>query len=422
MKTKAFIMVMLFTVILMGSLCAEDVMFNYQGRVKVQGTLFSGTGYFKFAIVNNAGNETMWSNDGTSTGGGEPTDSISIAVTDGIFNVLVGDTSLGMDPINRMIFNHPEKIKLRIWFSDGTLGFQQLLPDHHLTNVDLLGMTTGTVDFTIYVNGTTGNDNHNGLTPAKAKKTIQAAVDVLPERINCNVTIDIADGVYRERVNIYGITVHPEKNLLLLGDESWTPGSGDPAVRISGNDDDVSGKRVRQYAVCARDCSRVQFKGIMFDGGSYTGLGMYEGSYGVLNCKAKDNVTGIAVGESCMTVFSSSTSEENDDAGIYVSTNCRAVFTSCKALNNGGSGVTLNSMCIGTFLVSGEYSNNTGAGIHATHNSKLSFYGTYSGQIQSNSNYGIEVLYNSYCVGHTKNTFSGNTPGNVNTGTGGVTY
>lgn len=406
-----------------GTICAQDdVMFNYQGRVKVQGNLFTGTGQFKFVITNNAGNESLWSNDNSSSGGAVPTASLSLSVSDGIFNAMIGDTSLGMAPINRSIFNNSDNINLRIWFSDGTHGFQQLLPDHKLVNVDLLGMITSSTDFTIYVNGSTGNDAHNGLSPSKAKKTIQAAVDVLPERLKCNVTIDIADGIYREKVNVYGITAHPEKKLTFQGDDVWTPASvGDPSVRITGNDDDVSSKRVRDYAVCARDCSRVYFKGIMFDSASYCGLGMYEGSYGVNNCKIWDNVTGVSVGEISMAVFADTFANDNDYVGIYVSTNSRGDFTNCKSTYNGNAGIVLNSMCMGSFFGTGDFSNNAGAGINNVHHSKLNF-NSYTGQINNNGDYGIQIHYDSYSTGHTLNTFSGNTNGNVLTANGGHTY
>ena len=233
-----------------GIYCQENVMFNYQGRVKVQGHSFTGTGNFKFAIVNNAGDESLWSNDMTSAGGGEPTATISISVTDGIFNVMVGDPDAGMSLINRTVFNHPSQIKLRTWFSDGTHGFQQLLPDQKLVNVELLGLRSGTEDFTIYVNGTTGNDENNGLTTDTAKKTIQAAVDVLPERINSNVTISVAAGIYQEEVLVEGITVKTGKKLYMKGDETWTPtGGGEPNVRITGTDNLGAPTIGRKYGV-----------------------------------------------------------------------------------------------------------------------------------------------------------------------------
>jgi hypothetical protein len=44
---------------------------SYQGEVRVSGAPYTGNGYFKFAVVNAAGNAAYWSNDGTSAGGGE---------------------------------------------------------------------------------------------------------------------------------------------------------------------------------------------------------------------------------------------------------------------------------------------------------------------------------------------------------------
>ena len=68
---------------------------SYQGEVRVSGDPYTGNGYFKFAVVNAAGNASYWSNDGTSTGGGEPTAAVQLAVNDGLFGVLLGDTMLG---------------------------------------------------------------------------------------------------------------------------------------------------------------------------------------------------------------------------------------------------------------------------------------------------------------------------------------
>ena len=67
---------------------------SYQGQVKVGGAPYSGTGYFKFAIVDLAGTTSYWSNDGTSSGGGEPVVGVALSVNTGLFHVLLGDTSL----------------------------------------------------------------------------------------------------------------------------------------------------------------------------------------------------------------------------------------------------------------------------------------------------------------------------------------
>ena len=68
---------------------------SYQGEVRVGGTPHSGSGYFKFAVVDVTGSATYWSNDGTSTEGGEPTAAVQLAVSDGLFSVLLGDAALG---------------------------------------------------------------------------------------------------------------------------------------------------------------------------------------------------------------------------------------------------------------------------------------------------------------------------------------
>ena len=64
---------------------------NYQGRVAVGTVNFDGAGLFKFALVNEDGTLTFWSNDGTSVAGSEPADAVSIGVGKGLYSVLLGD-------------------------------------------------------------------------------------------------------------------------------------------------------------------------------------------------------------------------------------------------------------------------------------------------------------------------------------------
>ncbi len=108
-------------------------MINYQGIVAVNGNPFDGTGYFKFAVVNAAGNVTYWSNNGTSVGGSEPTSAVSLSVSKGRFSVQLGDTSLAnmTQEIPPAVFDAPERY-LRIWFDDGVNGSQLLSPDSRL--------------------------------------------------------------------------------------------------------------------------------------------------------------------------------------------------------------------------------------------------------------------------------------------------
>lgn len=59
------------------------------------------------------------------------------------------------------------------------------------------------VDTTLYVNAATGNDNNDGMTAYRPKKTIQAAVNTIPPDMGGHVaTILLADGTYTEFVQI----------------------------------------------------------------------------------------------------------------------------------------------------------------------------------------------------------------------------
>jgi hypothetical protein len=109
---------------------------NYAGQVTVNGEAFDGAGLFKFVLVNADGTTTYWSNDGTSVDGSEPQASLSVPVNGGLYAVLLGNTAQqGMGPIDPSIFAQHTDAKLRIWFSDGVNGFQQLSPDRPFASV-----------------------------------------------------------------------------------------------------------------------------------------------------------------------------------------------------------------------------------------------------------------------------------------------
>ena len=116
---------------------AAPAIVSYQGRVQVSGAPFTGSGYFKFAIVNQAGNTTYWSNDGTSSGGSEPTNAVQLSVSNGLFTVLLGDTSLsGMtQQLTASVFSGYDRY-LRVWFRAGDSGaFTRLTPDTRIAAV-----------------------------------------------------------------------------------------------------------------------------------------------------------------------------------------------------------------------------------------------------------------------------------------------
>ncbi|MAH25585.1 MAG: hypothetical protein CMI19_01310 [Opitutae bacterium] len=109
---------------------------NYSGQVAVNGEAFNGNGLFKFALVNADGTTTYWSNDGTSVDGSEPQASVSVPVIGGLYSILLGNTAQqGMGAIDPAVFAQHTGTKLRVWFSDGVNGFQQLSPDRPFASV-----------------------------------------------------------------------------------------------------------------------------------------------------------------------------------------------------------------------------------------------------------------------------------------------
>jgi len=128
-KSFLFYLFALLTVICMGIIPVHAIPYtiNYQGIVEVNGSKFSGTGYFRFAFVGPA--ETQyWSNDGFEP----PVTDVELEVTNGLVNVILGDVTL-MNPIPVTVFDSDD-LYLRIWFDDGVNGPQQLEPDQKLTS------------------------------------------------------------------------------------------------------------------------------------------------------------------------------------------------------------------------------------------------------------------------------------------------
>jgi len=134
---------------------------SFQGKVTANGTPYSGVGSFKFAVVNAAGNTSYWSNDGTSAAGSEPTAIVPLTVTNGLFSVLLGDTTQsGMSaPLGASVFSASDR-RLRVWFSTTGLGgsFERLTPDYAI----------GAVPFALNAETFDGLDSSVFLTSAQA--------------------------------------------------------------------------------------------------------------------------------------------------------------------------------------------------------------------------------------------------------------
>ena len=128
---------------------------------------------------------TYWSNDNTSNLGSQPAAAVALTVTNGLYSVLLGDTSItNMAAIPASVGANAD-VRLRVWFNDGVNGFQQLSPDQRLAPsgyqaVALLNAATNTftgtqkvsTTFTVEARpGSTGTGNNFIGTGAGAANT-----------------------------------------------------------------------------------------------------------------------------------------------------------------------------------------------------------------------------------------------------------
>lgn len=110
-------------------------MVNHQGRIVVGGELFGGVGQFKFAFVDGEGTQTFWRNAPDLDANGEPDVAAPVAVVRGHYAVALGDPAIpNMAALPAGLF-HRTEVYLRVWFDDGSHGFERLVPDQRYTPV-----------------------------------------------------------------------------------------------------------------------------------------------------------------------------------------------------------------------------------------------------------------------------------------------
>jgi N-acetylneuraminic acid mutarotase len=119
---------------------------SYQGKVLVSGSPFNGNGKFKFALLSAGGAQVYWGSAPDNNSDGQPDTNVLVAVNQGVFAVLLGDTNLpNMAPLPPSVFTNAS-LFLRIWFDDGSHGQQQLSPDQPIASAGYAMMAANIAD------------------------------------------------------------------------------------------------------------------------------------------------------------------------------------------------------------------------------------------------------------------------------------
>ena len=126
-------------------------------------------------------NATLWSNDGTTSG--QPAAAVSVGVTNGLFTLVLGDTTVSnMTAIPASLFSqfsYPNLL-LQIWFNDGVHGFAALNPPQALTPApaavfaNTASNLLGTLP-TSQLTGTVPATSLSGSVPAASLTSVPAA-------------------------------------------------------------------------------------------------------------------------------------------------------------------------------------------------------------------------------------------------------
>ena len=177
---------------LVGTSYAVPPTLNYAGQVAVNGQPFDGQGLFKFALVNADGNATYWSNDGTSANGSEPAAHVGISVNGGLYSLLLGNVAMaGMGAIDPQVFAQHGDAKLRVWFSDGVNGFQQLSPDRPFASVPY-AFSGGTAQSATIAYGSINKSMLGSDVIADLNRTITITRDMLPQDVRDDLNATVA--------------------------------------------------------------------------------------------------------------------------------------------------------------------------------------------------------------------------------------
>jgi hypothetical protein len=405
---------------------------SYQGQVMVDGAAYDGTGYFKFAIVNQAGNTTYWSNDGTSTGGGEPTNAVQLVVTDGLFNVLLGDTTLPnmTQALGATVFSGTDRY-LRVWFGSDSTTFTLLTPDRRIAAVPYALQAKNAATLTVQSAADDGTAVP-GNCPGAGCRLRDAMAAAAP---GDTITFD---GDY---------TIYLASTLTIAKD--LTIDGGIHSITISGNKDGAGDTNpLNNVPVCAIDSGvTVNLQNLTIADGlttSGTGAGINNlGQLTVINSTFTANLatwTGfggaIANGSGATVEITGSTFDGNQGNGagallnnggtmmvstsVFTNNSASAVWGGGGAIWNAGGTLTVtDSTFTGNTTLSGDGGAITSGGASGSTGTSTVTGSTFKNNSTSGNGGALAASYAAPLpITATNNTFQGNSA----TGTGGAFY
>jgi len=207
-------------------------MINYQGRLVIGVSNFTGTTSFKFALVDGITGVSHWSHDGTSVNGSEPATGIGLEVNKGLYSILLGDTGIpGMDALPPGVFTNSD-VRLRVWVYPLTVSFdyELLQPDRRIAAVGYAMMAADVEDETItgakIADGTLTDDD---ISTSANISDSKLAVIVTPGKV--------ADSALSDNVSRLGPTVESSEvaDGQLSADDLDVPSFSNTFWKLDGN-------------------------------------------------------------------------------------------------------------------------------------------------------------------------------------------
>ena len=210
----------------------------------------------------------------------------------------------------------------------------------------------------LYVDGVSGDDANDGLSPTTAKLTIQAAVDSVPVVLTGPATIHIADGTYHESVLIDWPEMRGGAGFLtLVGNET------SPANVVLDGEGTIEETGILVLGIAA-------IRGIEITGFREEGLEVNFGLMFVDNCRIINNGTGTGY----------------DGVGVF---GARADISNTVIANNGDSGIEIVDGASNVNLSDVVITGNANHGIEVDDSSHVRLEGTLL--IQSNAGFGVHI-------------------------------